>query len=41
VFYLFGYFDFFLIWANIPGTYGSCVLYAMPWVFLALQVGIT
>ena len=30
-----------MVWINIPGFYGATVLYAMPWVFLALQVGIT
>jgi hypothetical protein len=31
----------FMFWTAIPGFYGSLVLYAMPWVFLCLQVGIT
>ena len=30
-----------MVWASVPGTYGSIVLYAMPWVFLAMQIGIT
>ena len=41
IFYLVGEFQFFMLWASLPGFYGSLVLYAMPWVFLALQIGIT
>ena len=41
IFYTQGHFQFFMIWTSVPGFYGSIVLYAMPWVFLALQVGIT
>jgi len=41
ILYLNGEFQFFSVWTNIIGTYGSLVLYAMPWVFLAMQVGIT
>lgn len=41
VLYLVGFNTPFMIWSSIAGTYGSLVLYAMPCVFLALQVGIT
>ena len=41
ILYNFGYFEFFMLSVSLPGFYGSFVLYAMPWVFLAFQVGIT
>ena len=41
VIYIAGIKQPFMLWASIPGYYGSLVLYAMPWVFLALQWGIT
>jgi hypothetical protein len=36
-----GYQQLFMFWTSIPGVYGSLVLYAMPWVLLCVQLGIT
>lgn len=36
IFYLIDEVEFFMLWTSLPGFYGSLVLYAMPWVFLAL-----
>lgn len=41
IFYLIDAYEFFMLWVSLPGYYGSLVLYAMPWVFMVLQIGIT
>jgi len=32
---------FFVIWASIFGYWGSLVMYAVPWIFAALEIAIT
>lgn len=41
VFYLTGGKQFFVMWSSIIGYWGSLVLYAVPWIFNALHIGVT
>jgi len=41
ILYMLGDPTWFVFWASVFGYWGSMVLYALPWVFLSLQIGIT